>query len=128
MNKTKFRIWDSIDMVDLSIINYIDFRNKTVSYWCEYDGNKLVDYDNKNTVLMQYIGLKDIQEKEVYVGDFLKDDEGFIWEVLPLRDAMFCISCDDLMAVESAYPRVRCCEVVGNIFENNEDEFKVISI
>lgn len=67
----------------------------------------------------QWIGLTTIiDNKEIYVGDYLKDEEGFIWEVLPLGDGMFKIACDDLMGVESAYPRAVCCEVVGNKFEH----------
>lgn len=60
-----------------------------------------------------------ISGKEIYVGDYLKDEEGFIWEVLPLGDGMFKVACDELLMVESAYPRAVCCSVVGNKYEHS---------
>lgn len=78
-----------------------------------------VNYDDCK--IYQYIGLNTIiGDKEIYVGDLLKDEEGFVWEVLPLGDGMFKIYCSDLNAMESAYPRAVTCELIGTINEKEK--------
>lgn len=109
--------FDILSGFDFKLMKMVDRYNVT-----DDEGNdtyqevfKAVEAD-----IMQYIELKDVNGKEVYVGDILRDEEGFKWEVMHLNDGMFKISCDDLMAVESAYPRVVLCEVLGNIYESPE--------
>ena len=119
MSNVKFRAKKLRDnewiIGDLWHCNYSDGR-RTVTM-CEQTPVAECNIEIHKETIGQYIGLKDIKEKEIYVGDLLKDEENFVWEVLPLGDGMFKISCDDLLAVESAYPRVVCCEVIGNIHD-----------
>lgn len=110
MKEVKFRVWDNVNSKMLPVES-IDFSQGYVSL---NEGDNSVTDTLEIFELMQYIGLKDAGDKKVCVGDFLKDGENFIWEVLTLSDGMFKIACDDLLAVESAYPRAVTCEIIGN--------------
>lgn len=98
-----------------------EFRawHKNTNYMCQNVKTDLLDRDYLE--FLQYIGLNTIiGDLKIYVKDLLKDEEGFIWEVLPLSDGMFKIYCSDLNAVESAYPRAVGCELIGNICEKDK--------
>lgn len=122
MIKTKFRVFDKNSKeIVIDEQEFLPFKitNKGVIKLSPlYKQNLWEILDSENFEITQYIGLNDIHNKEIYVGDYLKDEEGFIWEVLPLADGMFKISCDDLLAVESAWPRVVNCYIGGNKFQH----------
>lgn len=116
MREIKFRAWDKINK-EMFNVESINFQERRVY-------KDVVSYRNFNDIeLMQYTGLKDKNNKEIYEGDILSDgnDEKpykVIFENGSFRaefDGDFDEYSFDLMDVN-----LQCCEVVGNIYENSE--------
>lgn len=127
----KFRVWDKENKV------WID------SFHIRKNGDVMFDLGGygedvsvlQNIVLVQYTGLNDKNGKEIYEGDYLKDSEGFYFEVvfgkLPLDKSGDCVC-----TFQSYYAKglgkwgqpahyeaeeiADWMEVVGNIYENPE--------
>ncbi len=88
VREIKFRAWSFINK-DMKEVNYIDFGNRIA----ETKKDKLGCWDSfkvkdKELVLMQFIGLKDKNGKEIYEGDILRNydynekwDDGAIGDV-----------------------------------------------
>lgn len=117
----KFRAWlklakEMVEVRDLSFythqrfISYKVCKDETV-HSC-YKVEKA-----SNFILMQYVGLKDINNKEIYEGDIIN-----YYNKLYVVDYMFTgFYLHDLKGgfIELAECD-ECCEVVGNIYENPE--------
>lgn len=77
--------------------------------------------DEKN--LMQYIGLKDKNKKEIYEGDILSDSKGG-YGVVEYRQPQFVVWADDkhwaLAEGKINMDKLEYTEVIGNIYENPE--------
>jgi len=100
MRDLKFRAWDK-DEKEM----YFNFQ-----IWSDGKGETFI---GKNWELMQYTGLKDKNEKEIYEGDIIKNisyvtDTEWIERVVDIRFL-------DKLATQK-YDR----EVIGNIYENPE--------
>lgn len=125
MRAIKFRAWDK--RYGLVKIRHLDFSEKsgnihTIHGSFDNGQSSLSTDDKKGTILMQYTGLKDCNNKEIYEGDIVKDalDE---LKVVYFIDGVFVMTdfekqntwnCDsDLVAINH-------CEIVGNIYENKE--------
>jgi len=128
MREIKFRAWDKKRKVIVNPdkfyldINYIYVNNKDGSgYWIKED-----DY-----VLMQYTGLKDKNNKEIYEGDIVKIIYSMSWMKIPE------IIVEQVKLVNGAFMpfywlrkdedyeidylvNLATVEVVGNVFENPE--------
>lgn len=121
MREIKFRAWlkEHKSMID---VMEIDIDNQTIFYYWfgDHDGH----FENFNKIdLMEYTGLKDKNNKEIYEGDILSDGNNekpykVIFENGSFR-AEFKGDFDeysfDLIDVV-----LQGCEVVGNIYENPE--------
>ena len=114
MKEIKFRVWDN----DLEIMSYSDaeifitFSDDGICIGYEID-DEIDDYE-----LMQYIGLKDKNGKEIYEGDIVKLFEYKVINNIVLPEEIVTINdirkgCDTLRP--SQY-----MEVIGNIYENPE--------
>lgn len=115
MKEVKFRAWDKENrmMIPVATVNII---------W-----HRIVTIDKEKYILLQYIGLKDKNSKEIYEGDILKlhltklpnpnpmeefsGDEIYVLYRIVLGD-------DQLNKVANITPDY--VEVIGNIYENPE--------
>ena len=116
MREIKFRAWDKLNK-EMINVEFIDFQKREVY-------KDVVSYRKFNDVeLMEYTGLKDKNNKEIYEGDILSDGNikkphKVVFENGSFR-AEFKGDFDeysfDLIDVVA-----QGCEVIGNIYKNQE--------
>ena len=127
MRDIRFRAWDKIKK-QMSDVRVLDWLNKMVDLpHPDIEREWDINSNENEVVLMQYTGLKDNNEKEIYEGDIVKAVSfarwvGFIkylpeksafvlWDIekQPYRDDYVFLS-----QFEDGF------EVLGNIYENPE--------
>jgi len=116
MREIKFRAWFE-KFKEMYTVKMIDLQ-KEIAYFDKYNYRSFYDID-----LMEYTGLKDIREKEIYEGDILANGNNekpykVIFENGSFRaefEGDFEEYSFDLIDVVA-----QGCEVVGNIYENSE--------
>lgn len=111
MREIKFRAWDKSNK-EMFNVEIIDFQKRqvykdTVSY-CKFE----------NIELMQYTGLKDMREKEIYEGDILFESFGEEYFKVVFEDGSFRLETGECSLPLKEYAHI--CEVVGNIYKNPE--------
>jgi len=140
----KFRVWDKLGMREA-----LEFGNKKVVEGCirswediqhlAYAKTPAVAFRDiltqvdDNYILMQFTGLMDKSEKEIYEGDILRDKTGAIMEVAyrwcgfkaqivsELERIIDYDTPDKIVAIEGFYRGYsKNFEVIGNIYENPE--------
>lgn len=125
MREIKFRAWDS-DEKQMVSPDYIGRDGR--AYWTCHS------IPTSSEHVMQYIGLHDKNDKEIYEGDIIKTipvHSSAIFKSYLLREIKFQNGCfvassidrPDLIAELSYYDRFQCdveIEVIGNIHENPE--------
>ena len=116
MREIKFRVWDKInkDMFNVESINFQERRvyKDTVSY------RKFEDID-----LMQYTGLKDKNNKEIYEGDILFESFGERNYKVVFKNGSFRTEFEgyfDEYSFDLIDVVLDLCEIIGNIYENPE--------
>jgi len=124
MREIKFRAWVKEKKAIFEVI-LIDYVTKKVTYLLERVGHLLSIRDAKfnDVELMQYTGLKDKNNKEIYEGDILFESFGERYYKVVFENggfrAEFKVDFDehsfDLIDVVA-----QGCEIVGNIYENPE--------
>lgn len=121
MREIKFRCWDRLKK---RWSNYkindgtVYFMDKNTGVWYGSYNKRYKDFN-----LMQYTGLKDVWEKEIYEGDILFESSEEKYFKVVFEKASFRAEAEgdfeeyslDLIDVVA-----QGCEVAGNIYENHE--------
>ena len=128
MENIKFRVWDKDDEEMREVENiHVGGNRKQVAVWNEENDCCEWVY---NYELMQYTGFKDMNGKEIYEGDILKDvleskngEKRIYYNEIFYSDG--CFQVRDLdnsinFLFEYAHKGVVYMEVVGNVYENPE--------
>ncbi|AAO36633.1 YopX family protein (endogenous virus) [Clostridium phage phiCTC2B] len=125
MNReVKFRAWDK----ELNMMVYTKEQTGHIEYNTNPADtiNIILNQDDYGYVFMQYTGLKDKNEKEIYEGDIIKKSNrsSNLYEII-YQDSIACFRCKVIKGDIKSFPclnigTVRNCEVIGNIYENPE--------
>jgi len=140
MREIKFRAWiEAYNFTDeetgelIKIEAHMDYNlqvGQRTIYTDEFlnDGNKIVkDRIRLNKAfsiiknLMQYTGLKDKNDKEIYHSDLIRDDAGYLWKVESGYDGFYLLTQEkDIRPDRRICERVKYLEIIGNIYENKD--------
>ena len=149
MREIKFRAWHK-EKKEIVNVEEIDFMNKVINYIDnDYENNRqeIIGAYFEDIELMQYTGLKDKNNKEIYEGDVVKlvhtgieisadrleDLKRFVG-IIKYENGIFKIVRTEKSLIESKYfemeqkkvseifiySKLYDLEVVGNIYENPE--------
>ena len=141
MREIKFRAWDKKERI-MGFVTRLVFNKNTHSF-CNarfYKNNKIKDDGfyfgqedgSDNIVLMQYIGLKDKNGREIYEGDLCTDKDNIVQIVWSENHQWGCkiVKTNYILQKYLTFPLWqwdRCekngnrdLEVIGNIYENPE--------
>lgn len=124
MREIKFRAWVKEKKAIFEVI-LIDYVSKKVTYIVERTGHLLnIRHDKFNDVeLMQYTGLKDKDNKEIYEGDILFESFGEKYYKVIFENGGFRAEFEgdfDEYSFDLIDVVAQGCEIVGNIYENSE--------
>ena len=123
--KPKFRAWDKHGQKmfandELIIWNGNVYANDSKKLTC----NNLKGWSIDDEYLMQSTGLKDKNDKEVFVGDIIKCTRGCLHEVYIEKeyDGTYCggMPAVYLKGLREGYAWTEHEEIIGNIYENPE--------
>ena len=121
MREIKFRAWHKEKKIIGEVLG-IDILHKEI-FFSNEDVDCYEHSDFKDIELMQYTGLKDMREKEIYEGDILFESFGEKYYKVVFENGSFRAEFEgdfeersfDLIDVVA-----QSCEIVGNIYENPE--------
>ena len=124
MREIKFRAWVKEKKAIFEVIS-IDYVTKKVTYLLERVGHLLSIRDAKfnDVELMQYTGLKDKNNKEIYEGDILFESFGERYYKVVFENGGFRAEFKgdfDEHSFDLIDVVAQGCEIVGNIYENPE--------
>lgn len=121
MREIKFRAWVLQDEIDGEYVAAEYMEDNVEAFH-----NPLYEHKQGNIVLMQYTGLKDKDNKEIYEGDILKvnkltfENSGSLPENLVVKfyNGMFQLFRGDEYLYGLHLMYIEDGEVIGNIYEN----------
>ena len=119
MRDIKFRVWDNernamfnSKSVDIDFFEgKIEITSDTIRY------DEVYTDEIKDFELMQYVGCKDKNNKEIYEGDIVKTKE-YIGQIIYSKGMFFIDAKGDFYL--PIYNVSEFMEVIGNIYENPE--------
>ena len=118
----KYRVWDK-ELQTMLDVSLIDFKKGVLvgEHW-EFGETNFMSFDE--IVLMQSTGLKDKNDKEVFVGDIIKCTKGCAHEVYIEKEyaGTFIggMPAVYLKGLGEGYAWTEHEEIIGNIYENPE--------
>lgn len=115
MRDVKFKAYTPNGMVDVIIIN-------TVTKMARFEDEVLgiQDFSIEESPLLQYTGLKDKNDNEIYEGDIVKCEESNITCKVIFQKAMFMLEWKENDELQHYGLEAFTLEVIGNIYENAE--------
>lgn len=139
MREIKFRVWDNTFKMMLSPklvdIDFDEGKIEVTTDTLRYE--EIYTDEIKDFVLMQYIGLKDKNGKEIYEGDIVKREAYIDYEkcskvnkvegVIEMYNYSWCIVHKEKdkryihpLSMEEEFCDIKELEIVGNIYENED--------
>ena len=127
MREIKFRAWIKDDdipegyMVEPADNLFVDIRKGTLNIR-NWEG-KVIPYPEDSYVLMQYSGIKDDNNKEIYEGDIAKIKVGHMetYNAKVLFDVgAFIFEDVNIHQKYVIWESLSRCVIIGNIYENPE--------
>jgi len=122
MREIKFRAWVKEKKAIFEVI-LIDYVSKKVTYLLERVGHLLSIRDAKfdDVELMQYTGLKDKNNKEIYEGDIIVLHGSKYKVIFKTEGARFVLRNDEFeLEITFINNNNERMEIIGNIYENPE--------
>jgi uncharacterized phage protein (TIGR01671 family) len=123
MRELKFRAWDKnhkVFIIHSDIHVFIqDFENNTIFKMNHADNynNKDRDYNNDRIIIQQYIGLKDINENDIYEGDILDKRQKLVIEFYNGSFGYWISGA--FISIYHVSDLICRLKVIGNIYENS---------
>jgi uncharacterized phage protein (TIGR01671 family) len=132
--KIKFRAWDSKNRVLLfSDTLWVRLDGKRLLVEWDLGQNSCVDLSDKQYTLQQFIGIEDVNGKDIYEGDIIKTQIYDGWDAVPCGYCNYEVKWSLVELAWRGYTNKMnglysgvnifkdvLIEVVGNIFENPE--------
>ena len=122
MREIKFRAWHKEKKIMGEVLG-IDILHKEI-FFSNEDADCYEHTDFKDIELMQYTGLKDKNEKEIYEGDILKLRDNHGIQLVKYHDewSAFIVESqkDTSVGVLGLYFDKEDFEIIGNAYENPE--------
>ena len=109
MREIKFRVW-----YDSSMSPPVELKEMIGSIVKHPE--LALAFAESNSVIMQYTGLLDKDDKEIYEGDILKTDDGDVYEIIFNEGGFWPRDWDDDWVADW----ITEWKVIGNIHENKE--------
>jgi hypothetical protein len=119
MNVVKFRAWNL--EYGMGIVVNILFR-PTFTSQVFYNNCKTITSRIEDLVLMQYTGLVDIKNKEIYEGDILRVAEKYLlicsWDESRAQFQFRVVDRNHFFGIHKDTINLWKVEIIGNIYEN----------
>lgn len=122
MKEIKFRAWSKI----ANTFTYFGGKEPIIEFIKSHNAGMFLEAANDVYISsyeepQQYIGLKDIEGKEIYEGDILEEDEGYYFEVVwDNKYAKFKLQWRTKAFQFPEWNRGIKMKIIGNIYENPE--------